>query len=538
MDAVGRRSLLRGVALSGIAAVASGVSAPALARTRVRPPRQFTLRTTVAGTGTYAELPFDVPSGVTRIDVSMSASSDQAALGVGLFDARGIGYQSGGFRGIYGAERSSFYVSTSGASDAFMPGPIEPGTWHVLVPVFAAPVPTVVTVLVTLSFDPQGRPFRPGPEPGVVVDAPGWYRGDLHCHTPASSDAWASGSAMTPAEWASACRTGGLDFVALTDHNVVTQNFFLARDAGEDVLLMPGEEMTNWFHGHATVSGVEVGEWLDFRQRPTGVRLSDNEARIRDFIAVAESMGAYVSAAHPLGAHLSWQFQADAEVDPASRTHGFEVWTGPWQPDDEAALAAWDGMLVKGWRTVANGGSDLHGVDNAGGFAFGKPTTVVYAQRLAKADVIAALKAGRSFVTRSPDGVEVYLTARRPGQETYVGGSVYGSAGDVVTVQARVRRGGGMRLAFVAQGATVAAATLTADDQTVEVPVPIPPGGGYVRAEVRGEPRVDPVNPQAGELDMEAFTNPVHLVDGPVPDGYAAEVAPVPARLGPRRRTT
>ena len=35
--------------------------------------------------------------------------------------------------------------------------------------------------------------------------------------------------------------------------------------------------------------------------------------------------------------------------------------------------------------------------------------TVVYADRLAQADIIRALQAGRSFVTRRPDGVECYL---------------------------------------------------------------------------------------------------------------------------------
>ena len=125
----------------------------------------------------------------------------------------------------------------------------------------------------------------------------------------------------------------------------------------------------------------------------------------------------------------------------------------PWQRDDEAALATWDRMLRNGWRTVANGGSDVHGLDNDLGFAIGKPTTVAYTQRLAQPDVIGSLRVGRCFVTRAPDGVEVYLMATRAGQETYVGGSVYGDVGDPVTVRVRVRCGGGMRLTLVAQGA-------------------------------------------------------------------------------------
>lgn len=533
-DDVSRRRLLKGAAALGVGA-ASLAPGEAFAKPVAAPPQTLTLTTTVVGTGNYAELPFTVPRGVRRIDVAMTKGDPAAALGVGLFDARGAGYQSGGFRGIYGEERSSFFVSTAGASTAFMPGDMPAGVWTVLIPVFRAPAPTQVTVRVTLSFAPQGARFKPGPEPGVVVGEPGWYRGDLHCHTDASSDAWSSGSSMSPAQWAAACRASGLDFVAMTDHNVISQNYFLARDAGADVLLMPGEEMTNWFHGHATVSGMDVGQWLDFRQTPLALPLPTGGARISEFITLAESMGAYVSAAHPSAAHLSWQFAADGEVDPRSRTHGHEVWTGPWQADDEVSLAAWDAMLVKGWRTVANGGSDLHGVNNTSGFAVGKPTTVVYAQRLSKPDVVAALKAGRCFITRAPDGVELYLSASRPGQQTYVGGEVYGDVGDLVTVTARARRAGGMRLAFVSQGATVMTVVLDSDDQTVQLQLPILVGGGYVRAEVRGQSRPNASNPAASEGDMEAISNPVFLVVGDPPAGYVAQSAPVPALPGPRR---
>lgn len=497
----------------------------------VRAPVRTTLRGIVHGTGSYLELPFEVPAGVQRLDVAMTTSDPGASVGIGLFDAHGAGYQSAGFRGVYGSERSSFFVSTSAASEAFLPGPLPAGTWTVLVPVFAAPAPTRISVEVVLSFAAQGPPFRPGPLPGVVRDEPGWYRGDLHCHTPASSDAWASGTAMNPAQWAAACRRVGLDFVALTDHNVVSQNLFLARDAGADVLLIAGEEMTNWFHGHATVSGIDVGAWLDWRQAPLGQPLpaGTDGARIRDFVRVAASMGAYVAAAHPCAARIGWAFRADAADDASSRTSGFEVWnggSGGWDADDERSLSAWDAMLVRGWRVVANGGSDLHGVDDVL-TQVGAPTTVVYASQLSQPAIIAAVRAGRSFVTSGPSGVELYLSAAVPGQRASVGGTVYGAVGDLVTVAARVRRGGGSSVVFTSGGAAVASPAVGSDDETVDVPVPVPAGGGYVRAEVRG-PR--------GE--MRAFTNPVWLRPGSVPSGYVAEVWPVPARVGPRRDVT
>lgn len=513
-----------------------GPTPRAYAAQRTRAPETVVLETTVAATGDYKYLPFRVPRGVTRIDGELTRSNQETKVGVGLFDARGAAYQSAGFRGVYGEERSSFWVARDGASQSFMPGPMRAGTWTVIVPVFRAPVPTRVTVRVTMSFeDRKGPRFSPGPEQGVVLDRPGWYRGDFHCHTPASSDAWASGSALSPREWAATCRRIGLDFVALTDHNVVTQNYFLACDAGADVLLMAGEEMTNWFHGHATVSGISPGDWLDFRQSPYGSPLPTGGARIADFIGVAESMGGYISAAHPFGVSQTWQFFPDADARPEARTHGVEVWTGPWQSAEETALSYWDSALQRGWRLAANGGSDLHGTNNANGFAAGLPTTVVHAGRLAKQDVVAAVRTGRSFVTKSPHGVEVYLTARRPGQRTYTGGTVWGDVGDQVRISCRVRRGAGRRLFLIAQGAVVSVTQLSELDQTVETTLSLPPGGGYVRAEVRGEPTLEPGRPQPSSGDMEALTNPIWLAVGDPPAGYVAEDAAVPAEPGPRR---
>jgi len=130
----------------------------------------------------------------------------------------------------------------------------------------------------------------------------------------------------------------GLDWISLTDHNVTTQNRNLKADSGKGVLLLGGEEMTNWFHGHATVTGLSPGAWLDWRQRPAGVPLGPNEERIQSFIAEAKRLGAYTAAAHPAGANLSWQFFADAEADPAALPDGLEVWNGLFQPDDEVTL--------------------------------------------------------------------------------------------------------------------------------------------------------------------------------------------------------
>lgn len=517
--------------------------APARGPARAQAPAPTTVRLTgtAAGIGTYQYHPFTVPAGVNRIDVQIAKQGD-AKTGLGIFDPRGAHYATlarpNGFRGIYGEERGEFFLATDAASQSFVPGPIDPGEWTVIVPVFTAQTPTPYVVTVTMSSVPAGRPFALGPEVGTVLARPGWYRGDLHAHTPESSDAWKSGSAMSPAQWADACRWIGLDFLALTDHNVVSQNFDLAASAGQDVLLLAGEEMTNWFHGHATVSGIAPGEWFDWRQRPAGVPIdAAHEGTISQFLQAVRASGAFVSAAHPFAATLAWQFFSEAAASPAARTDSLEVWTGPFQPDDQASVDAWDAMNRQGQHVVANGGSDLHGVRNAEGFAAGTPTTVVHADALSKGAVLAALKAGRSFITRTPSGVELYLSGTLGGQRQIMGGTLYGEPTDVAQFEVLVRRAAGMRLVVLRDGAPVQVVPIGSAEQTVQFASPIG-AGGFVRVEVRSAPTLLPATPRASTLDMEALTNPIWLAAGSPPAGTRPDRTQPPAEPGPRRGGT
>lgn len=97
-------------------------------------------------------------------------------MDVGLFDQRGIEYESPGFRGVFGAESSEFFVSARHATRSFTPGRIKPGKWTVIVPVFDTTGPTEIKVRVTLYFGSQGETKLPGPEIGVVNPNPGWYK--------------------------------------------------------------------------------------------------------------------------------------------------------------------------------------------------------------------------------------------------------------------------------------------------------------------------------------------------------------------------
>lgn len=404
---ISRRTLVKASGLTVAAGAlgvgrAGGALAAGRATASTRPPQTVTLTGTAFTQGSYLYHPFQVPPGTNRLDVKI-IKQGSAKTGLGIFDQRGANYATlqrpNGFRGIYGEERGEFFLAADNASPAFVPGRIDPGEWTIVVPVFATQAPTPYTITVVLSQGPQPAPFVLGRDLVTVLDEPGWYRGDLHAHTPESSDAAASGSALTARQWADECRRIGLDFLALTDHNVVSQNFAVADSAGQDVLLLAGEEMTNWFYGHATVSGMSPGDWYDWRQLPSGQLTAQPDPRsgsIQQFIEAVRASQAYVSVAHPLVATpLPWRFFAEAETDEAARTHGLEIWAGPFQPDDESVLKLWDQMLLSGQRIMGNGGSDVHGVRNSEGFVPGTPTTVVHARALSKPAILEALKQGR-----------------------------------------------------------------------------------------------------------------------------------------------
>src|SRR5262249_30801779 len=85
-------------------------------------------------------LPVDVPHGVAELSVVYSYDHPQVptgqlgnALDFGVFGP--AGHELGnhhGFRGWSGGFRDRFTISASDATPGYLPGPIDPGTWHVI----------------------------------------------------------------------------------------------------------------------------------------------------------------------------------------------------------------------------------------------------------------------------------------------------------------------------------------------------------------------------------------------------------------------
>src|SRR5262249_3414007 len=137
------------------------------------------------GAPDWAYVPVEVPEGVREISVAYDYDRPATppgvpgnALDLGVFDRTG-------FRGSSGGARDGFSISAQGATAGDLPGPVHPGTWHVLLgPYTVAPGGLQWTVEVTLRFGPPGPAYtaRPAP-PRAAGRGPAWYRGDMHLHT-------------------------------------------------------------------------------------------------------------------------------------------------------------------------------------------------------------------------------------------------------------------------------------------------------------------------------------------------------------------
>ena len=334
-------------------------------------------------------------------------------LDIGLFDPRGIAPSSPGFRGWSGSNKLAFSVTATWATPPYLSGPILPGEWNVLLgPYKVGPRGCDYRVEIRFDDDPGAAEPRPAeahaerPDLSPVAE-PGWLRGDLHCHTLHSDgDSW-------PAEMLAEAVRRGLDFLGVTDHNQVNHQADYARVRGEHVpIVLPGVEVTT-YGGHWNAWGTD--RWWEFREPET--------AAVSVTMQAAAASGALVSVNHPKPYGPAWEYPN------AVGYHAVEVWNGAWERLNHVALGWWEQQLRGGRRLVALGGSDTHHLrtpepDNRHARGLGCPTTwaMTGGDRTTQA-VLGALRAGQVFVSRGPEGPQLYLDRDREGVRVHVVGA-------------------------------------------------------------------------------------------------------------------
>ncbi|MER7683692.1 CehA/McbA family metallohydrolase [Streptomyces sp. NPDC097610] len=498
-DGIGRRALfVTGAAAAltlGSVTFASGSGATDRTQTRT------VSGTLPTGSPDFVYLPVEVPRGVREIHVaytyekpSVPAGTAGNALDIGLFDERGTALGGEGFRGWSGGARTEFFVRADDATPGYIPGRIHAGTWHIaLGPYTVAPQGLPYEVTITLTYGEQAATPAPAYPPSRAKGrGRAWYRGDCHLHS------WYSDGRRTPAEIAALARAAGLDFINTSDHNTHSSHAHWADQAGDDLLIMLGEEITTR-NGHVLALGTDPGTFVDWRYRARDNRFGRFARQIR-------RAGGLVVPAHPHATCVGcgWKFgfgEADA----------VEVWNGPYTPDDEVTLADWDNTLVAAVRSGAADRSWLPAMGNSDAHRdpdpVGTPQTVVLADDLTREAIQEGLRAGRSYVAESKLVSLTFSAAGAKGEHAGIGERLRVAPGTPVTVR------------LEATGAPRCTVRFVTDQGVLFTSGPLPVSGSgtvewnttaqyaaYVRAELRHETAVGPV-PGA----LAAFTNPIFL---------------------------
>lgn len=235
------------------------------------------------GSPDFVYLPVEIPEGVRELRVSYSydrpsvpAGTAGNALDIGVFDQRGTELGGKGFRGWSGGARTEFFVRADDATPGYIPGRVKAGTWHIaLGPYTVSPQGLSYEITITLTYGEPGDAVDPVyPPERAKGRGRAWYRGDCHLHT------WYSDGRRTPAEIAALARAAGLDFINSSDHNTHSSHAHWASEAGDDLLIMVGEEVTTR-NGHVVALGTEPGTFVDWRYRARDNRFGKYARQIR-----------------------------------------------------------------------------------------------------------------------------------------------------------------------------------------------------------------------------------------------------------------
>ncbi len=411
----------------------------------------------------YRYVPFHVPAGTTRLDVTCETECrGRACIDLGLFDPSATAFPTrSGFRGWSGSARNRFHVATDSSTPGYVAGAVPGGTWRIILGCYVIP-DGGATVRLTVRASERSEPHSksdgaratrgPPEQPDPVRRGAGWYRGDLHAHTFHSD---AEGSPQVLHRLASAL---GLDYLAVTDHNTVTAWDYFTAASSPELVFVPGIEITT-YRGHANVLGVR--DWIDFR-----IRTEDD---LTQLAAEVRGRNALLSVNHDKPP-MRWTLP---EPDMAC----MEVWQRHWWTGNEASLARYDARIRQGRRITLIGGSDYHtpARPTAGSpFGLGCPTTVVWLEELSIAALIAGLARGRVYVTESPRGPHLEIRAHG----VPMGGVVRATNRLVVDVD--VRGAAGDILLLVGPDGPVAETVIDATHLALEVPG----ARGFVRAEI------------------------------------------------------
>lgn len=225
----------------------------------------------------------------------------------------------------------------------------------------------------------KGRPQAMQVEP---FSLPGnWYRGVLHVHSTLSDGERSPGEVL---DW---YRARGYHFVALTDHDVLSQSRRLA----DDFVTLSGIE----------VEGIDPNAGLYHLLGFGGQHPPDMEylqlLPIQEAVDRLAAVAPVVAVAHPY-----WSGQRSADLLALERCSLLEVYNGGCEVDDARGYSAvhWDDLLAAGRRWCALATDDAHW--RSGTKDAGLGWTWVRAPRLEAGALLDALAKGHFYASTGP----------------------------------------------------------------------------------------------------------------------------------------
>ncbi|TFW30642.1 CehA/McbA family metallohydrolase [Duganella callida] len=396
---------------------------------------------------TYRSVPFTVPEGVERVTITFdyTGKEEHSVIDLGLLGP------DGALRGWSGGSKRLFTVSSVDATPSFIPAPVAPGQWALLlgVPNLRKTAEASYTAQVYFSRS-LAAADEPPPLRVPVRSGAAWYRGDLHMHTGHSDGSCVNQSSVSvPCPLfltVQAAAERKLDFIAVTEHNTVSHASELRelQPYFSKMLLMPGREITT-FSGHANMFGTLAP--LDFRVAAT----PDGWNRMLD---QAATLGGLVSINHanrPSGeACMGCGWTNDADI---AKVQAIEAVNGTDADTLLSSIPFWQAQLQRGLHPTLIGGSDDHRAAR-GDTPVGTPTTVVYAPELTQTAILDGIRAGHVFVDIAGNGSRLLeLNAETGGRQAMMGDSLAAPGGLTVQFKLHVAQADGATIKLVMDGA-------------------------------------------------------------------------------------
>ena len=442
---------------------------------------------------TYRELPFSVPPGARRIIIDFAYEKDnRTVIDLGVRDPQGQ-------RGWSGGNKSHIEIGEDDATPSYAPGRIQPGEWRLVLGIPNIREGQSAHFEARIAFSAASgvaQASPPAPRTPPPARPPGWFRGDFHVHTAHSDGACEDAGARGPCPAINtfeAARAAGLDFVAVTDHNTITQlaDIRAHQPMFPTTLLIPGMEITT-FHGHANAIGVT--DFVDFQLG------SPRLPTLAALFAELDAQDAILSVNHPglpsgevcMGCGWTAKDTDWRRVSAIEAVNGSTLRTGGAE-GPTSGIRFWDSLLKQGYRLTAIGGSDNHDAtdrDGARQSPVGAPASVVYAGGLSTKAIVEGVRSGRVFIdVAGLPGALIDLTARRPDQEVHMGGVLYLAPGEVAGLEiVRANLDPRVSIEFVTHNTQVTAPGATPGSQS-GFSLALAPGAsaGWVRINVRDQ---------------------------------------------------